>query len=134
MGIELFWDNEEKTIMLCEFQQRWTWDDLFDTLNAIKKVTENAEREIGAIVDLRSGTTFPGGSFLSADNFEKAKRVLKMGDGGTGPIVIVGANSIVKTIYSTMAGLNSTAASNIHFADSLKQARAYLEKRVGVAV
>lgn len=133
MGIELYWDNDEQTILLCEFDGRWTWDEMFKMLNGIKKVTDNADREIGAIIDVRNGLNFPGGALLSADNFEKARQVLKMGDGGTGPIVIVGANGAVKTIYNTMASLNKTAAANIHFADTLKQARAFLQDRMLVA-
>ncbi len=130
MGIELYWDNDEQTILLCEFDGRWTWEEMFKTLNAIKKITDKADYEIGAIVDVRNGLNFPGGSMLSADNFERAKQILKMGEGGTGPIVIVGANSVVKTIYNTMANLNKHAASNIYFADSAKQARAHLNERM----
>ena len=129
MGIELYWDNDEQTVLLCEVDGRWTWDEMFKMLNAIKKITDNADREIGAIVDVRNGLNFPSGSLLSVDNFERAKQILKMGEGGTGPIVVVGANSVVKTIYSTMSSLNQQAADKIHFADTTKQARIYLNQR-----
>lgn len=132
MGIELFWDNDEQTVLLCEFHNRWTWDEMFDTLNTIKKITDNVDYEIGAIVDVRSAVSFPGGSFMTIDNFDKAKRLLKMGEDGTGPIVFVGANTVIKTIYNTMASLNPSAASSIYFADTLKQARAHLSERMPV--
>lgn len=130
MGIELYWDNDEQTILLCEFDGHWTWDEMFRTLNAIKKITDKAEYEIGAIVDVRNGLNFPGGSMLSAENFERAKQILKFGEGGTGPIAVVGANSVVKAIYSTMLTINKHTMSNIHFADTAKQARAYLNQRM----
>ena len=129
MGVELYWDNDEQTVMLCEFAGKWTWEELFSTLGTVKKITDKADYEIAAIVDVRSGMNFPGGSLLSAEGMEQAKRLLKMGNEGTGPIVIVGANSVIRTVYNTVAGMNRRAISNITFADSVKEARQHLHQR-----
>lgn len=129
MAIELYWDNDEQTVMLCEFEGRWNWDEMFVTLDKIKKITDKAEREISAIVDVRGGMNMPGGSLLTAANFEHAKKMLKMGEHGTGPIVVVGANNMIRMAYEAVAGINKRATSNVFFADSVKQARAILEQR-----
>jgi hypothetical protein len=126
VGIELYWDNDEQTIMLCEFDSKWTWEELFETLRTVKKVTDRADYEISAIVDVRAGINLPGGSLFNAQNMENVKKMMKMGDEGTGPIVIVSSSPVVRTLYNVAAGINRRAAANILFADSLSQARALL--------
>ncbi len=130
MAVELYWDNDEQTIMLCEFAGKWTWEELFSTLSTVKQITDKVDYEIAAIVDVRSGMNFPGGSLFSAEGMEQAKRLMQMGNEGTGPIVIVGANSMIRTIYNTVAGMNRRSISNITFADSLKEARQHLHQRM----
>jgi hypothetical protein len=133
MGIELYWDNDEQTVMLMEVEGRWTWEELFETLSKVKKVTDRADYEIGAIVDMRDGMQIPGGSLFNPSNLENAKKVLQMGDDGTGPVVFVG-KGVVKTIYNSLRGMNPRASANIHFADSVDAARAYLEDRAATKV
>ena len=93
-NIELYWDNDQQTVMLCTFAKGWTWAEMFETLDTIKKVTDQRDYEIGAIVDVSRGISVPGGSVFSADTREKAKKMLAMGADGKGPIAIVGAGGI----------------------------------------
>jgi hypothetical protein len=128
MSIELFWDNDEQTILLCEFHPGWTWDDMYETLATIKKVTDRASYEIAAIVDVHEGVGIPGGSLLSRSNFEHAKKMLSMGEGGTGPIVIVGANPLIRAAHDAFRMIDRKATSNIHFAPNLDAARTILNQ------
>lgn len=134
MGIELYWDDDAQTIMLMEVEGRWTWEDLFSALETVKKVTDRADYEISAIVDLRGGMHIPGGTLFNTANMDNAKKVLQMGDKGTGPIVIVGANGVVRTIYDTLSKLNPRASANIHFADTMNAAQQFLASRLVEAV
>jgi hypothetical protein len=129
MGIELFWDNDEQTVLLCEFDGKWTWDDMHRTVKTIKKITDETDREIAAIVDVRQGVSAPGGSFFTPQGLDNAKELLKSADKGTGPIVIVGVNPIFKSLYEAASKMNPRATANIHFADTMKQARQWLAQR-----
>jgi hypothetical protein len=74
MKIDLYWDNEEQTMMLCEFQAGWTWEDLMAVLNTVKRLSEEREQVFGALIDLTNGMTLPGGSIFNAEglkNFQK---------------------------------------------------------------
>jgi ABC-type glycerol-3-phosphate transport system substrate-binding protein len=128
MAIELYWDNDEQTVMLCEVRDPWTWDDLFDTLGKIKKVTDRSPVTIGAILDVSHGITIPGGSLFSPATFENAKKMIKMGEGGTGPIVVVGANPLIKAVYNAAGTIDRKALSNFAFVPTLDEARAHLER------
>jgi hypothetical protein len=126
MGIELFWDDDDQSVLLCEISGRWTWVEMFATLRTIKKITDKVDYEISAIIHVRSSTTFPGGSLLTSANMENARKMLKMGEGGTGPMVVVGANALVRTVCEAIAKLEKQATSNVRFADSVEQARVIL--------
>ena len=126
MAIELYWDNDAQTVMLCEFDRNWTWDEMYSTLNKIKNITDNAEQIIAAIIDLRKGVSLPGGSIFSPTTFEHAKKMIKMGEGGSGPVVVVGANPLIRTVYTTFRSLDKNGLSNVSFSDSVGEARTLL--------
>lgn len=130
MAIELYWDNDEQTVMLLEFEGQWTWDDLFETLAKAKKVSDKADYEIGAIVNVTGGVRFPGGTLLNVQSFENAKKLLSMSGGSTGPVVIAGTNPMMRTAFETMARISPQATGSIHFSPSLDAARAYLAGRL----
>lgn len=129
MGIDLYWDDDAMTTLLCVFDGRWTWDELYATMRTIKNITDDVDYEISAIIDLRKGMQLPGGSLLSAQGLEHARQLLKMGENGTGPIVIVGATHMIRSLYDTMRKLDSRALGNVSFADNVRDARAFLSQR-----
>lgn len=126
MGIELYWDDDDLTTLLCVFAGRWTWAELYATMKTIQGITEDLQHEVAAIIDIRKGLIFPGGSPLTAQGLAFAKQLLRMGENGTGPVVIVGANAVIRSVYDTMRGIDRRGLANVTFADSVKQAREYL--------
>ena len=133
MGIELFWDNDDETVILCAFDNEWTWDEMFSTLDDIKKVTRNRDMLIGAIIDVRHGASVPGGSIFNPDTRAKAMQMLRMGGEEKGPLAIVGANGFIKSIYHAIGTLDRQAQKDIYFADTLDEARALLTNRLASA-
>lgn len=130
MAIELYWDNEDETVMHCIFSKGWTWDEMFQTLDKIKKVTSNRTDEVGAIIDVTGGVSVPGGSIFNADTRNKAMKMLKMSEDGKGPMVILGANGFIKTIYNAFSTLDKRAQSDVYFAETLDEARDLLADRL----
>jgi hypothetical protein len=131
MGIELYWDNDEQTVMLCEVDGPWTWDELYDTVLKIKKVTDRTDHEVGAILDVSRGLFMSPGAIFSASGWENMKRILALGDDkGTGPLVIVGANSVIRRMYDTIKNFDPHKFRNVQFADTADQARALLAQRM----
>ncbi|MDZ4764082.1 MAG: hypothetical protein SGI73_05970 [Chloroflexota bacterium] len=126
--IELYWDNDEQTVLLCEFHAGWTWDEMYKTLDAIKKITDSTDYEIAAIVDIQEGVGIPGGSIFNKRTFEHAKKMLQMGEGGTGPLVIVGANPLIRMVHETFKTLDRNIANSVNFAKTLDEARDILAR------
>lgn len=133
MAIDLYWEDDEQTMMLCVFESGWTWDDLFEMLHIARRVTDERDYEVGAIIDLTNGSEIPGGSIFSATTRENAKRVLRMGEVGRGPLVLVRAGSAIKTLLQAVAMLDKKATEDLYFAASIDEARAILQRRLASA-
>ena len=129
MGIKLDWDNSAQTVMLCAVDEQWTWDEMNDAMTQIKTITDTATQEIAAIVDVTKGVNIPGGLF-SPSTFNQAKKMLKMGETSTpGPVIIVGASPLIKTIYGTLRGMDKNGLNNVSFAATIAEARDALKAR-----
>ena len=129
MGIDLHWDNDAQTVMMCAVDEHWTWDEMDASMRQIKSITDSADHEIAAIVDVTKGVNIPGGIF-SPNTLNQAKQMLKMGETSTpGPVIIVGASSMIKTIYNTLRGMDKNGLNNVSFAATVDEARATLKAR-----
>ncbi|PJF23341.1 MAG: hypothetical protein CUN56_01365, partial [Phototrophicales bacterium] len=98
MAIDLYWDDEDQTVLLCVFNQGWTWEELFDTLNQVRQITSQRDEEIGAMIILNKGAMLPAGSIFTMETRAKAKKLLQMSAAGKGPIAIVGMNAMIQAI------------------------------------
>ncbi len=128
MGIELYWDNDDQTVMLCEVDSHWTWDEMDALLEKVKRTTDQAPAPLGAILDLSRGVHFPGGSFLTPAALSRAKRMLKMGEGEhQGPVAVVGASPIIRTIHKTLQKMDKNGLNNVTFASTVEEARAVMQ-------
>lgn len=126
MGIELYWNNDEETVMLVEIRGAWTWDDMYDVLYKVKKVSDRSSVVLGAILDLRGAAVFPGGSPFNGTTYGHGKRVLKLGEGGTGPIAVVGANPFFRKVFGVFLAMDREKLGHIRFVDTIEEADAFM--------
>lgn len=123
MGIELFWDDHEQTVMLCEFNGRWTWAELQTMLATVKQLSAERQQVFGAIIDVSQGLTLPGGSIFNREALTNFQQISQMGSGGKGPVAIVGMNSMIRTIFDTVKQVDRKSTSDVFFASNLDEAR-----------
>lgn len=132
MSVDLYWDNDEQTIILCEFSKGWTWEALFGALNKVKTITQSRSDTVGAIVDMSRGLGVPNGSLFSIETRDKAKQMLQVSADGKGPIAIVGANGVIKLVSKAFALVDKNALKDVYFVDSADEARQVLAKRLAM--
>src|SRR5688572_30356045 len=108
MAIELYWDDDEQTVMLAEFTGNWSWEELHKVLSAIKRISAERGRSFGAILDLRGGLHLP--NVFNKEGLEQFQKLLSLNDGGTekGPMVILGMNKLVKLIFDAVGNVDKS--------------------------
>lgn len=129
MPLELYWDDDARTTLLLEVRGAWTWDELMQTMHRIKQITDQADREIAAILDLSDGLRLPGGTWLSREALDTARKLLMLGQGGTGQVVIVGVSPAIRAIYNTLLTMDRRLLGGVTFAATTDEARAILASR-----
>lgn len=132
MAIELFWDNDEQSVFLAEFNGKWTWDDLHKVLSKIKHLSHEREQVFGAILDLRNGMHFPGGNIFSKEGLNQFKQLLALNDDATkkGPVVVLGVNSMIKMVVDAIAKIDKSVVEDVAFAKDEDDARQIIYKAV----
>jgi hypothetical protein len=129
MPIQIHWEDDAQTVVRCEFRSPWTWDELFSTMEEVKAITDVADHEVGAILDVSEGVTIPGGLF-NPQTLENAKKMIKIGEGGSGPVVVVGTSPMIKMMYNVAQTINREAMANFSFAETVDQARQILAEKL----
>lgn len=124
MPIELFWDDDEQTRLLCVFNGRWELDELRKVMRTVDKITQDRE-DVSAIVDIQNNQ-ITAKDLLNQSGLDFAKEILKFGNGGSGHIAIVGVNQWVRQIFDIMRGINAQAMKTVYFADTLEEAQQIL--------
>ncbi len=130
MKIDLYWDNEAETMLLCEFHAGWTWDELMAVLKTVKRLSEERKQVFGALVDLRQGMTLPGGSILNKESLQQFQQVMQLGSNGKGPVAIIGAGGMVRMVVDAIRSVNSSAVSDVLFVSTLEEGREQLYPRL----
>lgn len=131
MAIDLFWDNEEQSVFLAEFNGKWTWDDLHKVLSKIKSLSQERGEIFGAILDLRKGMHFPSGDIFSKESLDQFKQLLSLSDGDKkGPIVILGVNVMIKMVVNAISTVDKSVVEDINFAEDDTHARQLIYKAV----
>ena len=132
MAIDLFWDNDEQTVLLAEFNGKWTWDELHKLLTTVKRLSDERGQVFGAILDLRNGMHLPGGNIFNREGLDQFKKLVALGgdDEQKGPVVVLGMNSVVKMIFDAIANFDKSLVSEVNFAKTEDEARDIIFKAV----
>jgi len=128
MGIDLYWENAEQTILLAEFKGKWSWDELHAVLHTIKTLSEERGHVLGAIIDVSRGLQLPGGSILNREGLARFNQFLSMGADGKGPVAVVGMNPMVKSVLDAVNMVDKSLMSDVYFVNSTDEGERLLSQ------
>jgi len=127
MGIELYWDDDEQVTILAVVPARWTWDEFHAVLEKVYAISEDeASAFSAAIVDVSQGVNLPD-PIWSPATLGHARRVAGMAPQGTGPIVFVGVNAVIRSMFEVFRRLYPRATANVHTAKTQDAARRLID-------
>jgi hypothetical protein len=124
MAIDLYWDDAEQTVILAEFNEQWSWDDLYAMFNTVKRLSKEKGRVLGAIVDVRDGFHLPGGTIFNRQGLDNFRKISTMNDGEQkGPVVVLGMNSMVRSVFNAVSNFDKSLMSDVQFANTMEEAQ-----------
>lgn len=129
MTMHVYWDNEYKTILRCESEGRWTWEEYHQALNQVVDMIESVPHRVDLMNVPRRGAVTPSGSAMP--HFQRALRILPS---NTGLNVIVNTNAFGRAIISMFSKLYGRhTGGNIAAVGTLEEAYALIARtRAGV--
>lgn len=119
------WDNAEKTILLCEFWQGWTWDEYFDGVNWIYNHTV----ERGAPIDVITLNTFKSFSLPQGNALVRFKEEFPKFAGTGCKIAYVNAPILVRTLNRVYETMFPSSKGSTFFASTIEEARQILREQ-----
>ncbi len=127
MAMQVGWQDNNKEIIRCTTDGRWTWDDLQRALNATIKLMDTVEHKVDFIIDLRRGSFAINPLSILGQARNVATPETHPNEGVK---VVLGANGMVQTAYDgyrrIIASMGKTQV--FHFADSEDHAHQIIER------
>ena len=127
MGIQVSWENEEKTIIHYVYDGRWTLQDFDDARLEAAKLEETVTHRVDVIVDVRKSSLVPTGAI------SRGKQVMTTTPSShpnEGTAVIVGAGPLVRSIYDVVSKVypEIVRRRGFRFARSIEEAHDLIAK------
>ncbi|MCI0710470.1 MAG: hypothetical protein L0154_09950 [Chloroflexi bacterium] len=128
MPVNIQWDNADKTIIRFEFVDPWTWKEFYGAIRESEPMHNEVDHMVFWLYDINQMRKVPPNSLGGGKQVTNLRYENTCHDH-----VIVGANSIIRTLGNTFNRVYSRLYDmNIHFAESLEEGRAkaheFLEK------
>lgn len=122
MALRTSWFNQEKGIILYEFEGEWTWVELSQMIQQAEAMAEPMNTPIYTIVDLTRNQMIPsgalshfrGGTAKAPENWKGA--------------VFVGANMFVRSLVATFAKVYPRLGQRYKTAEAREEAEAMIIK------
>src|SRR5690606_11312509 len=109
MPVSARWTDESQTIMLWEFEGKWTWDDYYLIRNETNAQISALDYDVDLIIDMRNSTALPQGVFTHGRNAFSASPK------NIGQTVFVGLNPVLRSFYAMFNKLYTVLLSEKDF-------------------
>lgn len=120
--ITVDWDNPDRTIILCRFEDPWTWNEYYAMSRQMAAMFDNIDHVADTIIDMTRGHAMPSGVLSHMG------RAVKLHTAKKGIIILVGVGGIVGPIIQIMNRLYPKMTRHFQQASSLEDAYARIAR------
>ena len=119
MGVQVLWDNDEKTIACYNFSDPWTWDEFHQAVTEMHKMVGSVTNKVDFIADMTKSHIAPGNALFHI------RRAIQDAPGNSGLLVVVGGSAFVGAILKVVSRLTRY----VQVAATVKDARSIIGER-----
>lgn len=120
MHHEVFWYDDEKTIIYHRYTRGFTIVDFYRAAETSAQMLATVPHPVDIIIETQSLPKMSG-------MFSAAQHVNRIVPPNQRLVVAVGANSVLRSMVEITRKIAPRATQNIHFVDTLEDALAYIE-------
>ncbi len=120
MPVTISWDNPDKTILLYQFENRWTWDELYAALNDAWRLLNEGETPVDIIMDMEHADVIPANAIAQFSKISSALHPRMR------TIVIVGGGGMAASLLSIFAKVYGKSSQRYHVVVSREKAYALI--------
>jgi hypothetical protein len=93
MGVQVAWDNAEKTIVRYVFEGKWTWEEFFPVYDNAIAMEKSVPHRVHVILDLRKAIGVPANTLM------QVKKISDKQPDNIGLNVLVTKSSFIHSLY-----------------------------------
>ncbi len=124
MGIQVIWDNQDKTVLRYIFDTHWTWEDFYTAKGMAYSMIDTVPHKIGVIFDAPHGITLP------SNMLTHSKSAVNKLHPNTSCVIVVVSNLYLRSMLTMVMRLSRKAAETLTLVSTLDEARALVAARL----
>lgn len=116
MNIDIFWDNDEKTIIRFDYKKGWTWEDFSEANTIVQRMNAEVNHTTHIIANFEDGAFPPMGAL---GKFKTAQENMPE----QSVVVVVGGGAFITSLVTMFSRVYKALSRKLMVADSLDDAR-----------
>lgn len=125
MGVQVQWDNPEKTIIRYDFSGRWTWDEFYVAYDKAKVMLSGTTQKVHFIMN---STDDISRKYTPPNALTHMMSIGRKSVPNAGKVIRVGGSQFTRVLFQMVSKVNPKLIDTFAFATTLEEARAMAEK------
>lgn len=105
MGVHWRWHDEAKSILVFEFEKAWAWEDIYHTLEDMKRMNMDDDKRQDIVADFSAGNFIPQNALSNGRGITRTYY-----HDNIGIMVIVSTSAFMKAVNQMFRALNNPLA------------------------
>lgn len=121
MPVRLNWFDAEETILLFEFEGRWTWEEFYITHAEFNRLLQARDYMVYTIIDLRNS-----GLYVPPNALTHTRNIADRQQPNAGITVFVSSNRFLQLLFKTGTTIHANFARYFRMVGTLDEAEALI--------
>lgn len=128
MGIQIDWDNDQRSIVRFVYQGKWTWEEFYSKIDEANQLMDTVSYSCVSIIDMRESNFLPAGAAIHIRNVIRKS----MSHNNSGISVFLQADLIVRVMIDVLRRSYPDILENTEwlYAKTLEEARQIAQDQV----
>ncbi|MEO8609282.1 MAG: hypothetical protein ABI690_15430 [Chloroflexota bacterium] len=120
MPVHMVWEDEQHTIVRCDGEGKWTWEEYHATLSEIVEAVQQVDHRVDLVITREEGSSSPAGSPMP--HFQRAMRIMPR---NMSLVILINTNSFGRALVTMFSRIfASREHAQLVVVGSLEEARA----------